>query len=255
MALGTHGRFEAKTAIVTAASRGIGLAIARRLVDEGANVVITARGEETLAEAVAQLGGAARALGIAGRADDADHQAEVVRRTLDTFGSVDLLVNNAGINPLYGAAIDADLGAARKTVDVNVLAALSWAQQAYRAWMHEHGGAIVNVASVAGRRPAPGIGIYGVTKATLIALTELLAVELAPDIRVNAVAPGVVKTAFARALYEKDEDAAAARYPLKRLGVPEDVAGIVAFLLSEEASWITGETVVVDGGLLLNGGV
>ncbi|GAA1927058.1 SDR family oxidoreductase [Nocardioides lentus] len=248
-------RLEGRTAVVTGASRGIGLAIAQRLVDEGARVVVTGRKPEPLAEAVAQLGGEEHALGIPGGADDADHQAEVVERTLATFGSLDVLVNNTGINPTYGPLLELDLGAARKTVEVNCLAALSWIQRGHAAWMGEHGGAVVNVASVAGLRPAPGIAFYGATKAMLIHLTEELAVELGPTVRVNAVAPAVVKTKFATALYEGREEEVSAPYPLKRLGVPEDVAGAVAYLASDDAAWVTGQTLVLDGGVLLRGGV
>lgn len=146
-----------------------------------------------------------------------------------------------------------DLDVARKIVEVNCLAALSWTQQMYRAWMSAHGGAVVNVSSVAAVRPAPGIGLYGASKAMLTHLTEELAVELGPDIRVNAVAPAVVKTKFATALYDGREDEAAAAYPLKRLGVPEDIGGTVAFLLSDDAAWITGQVLVVDGGVTLTG--
>jgi 3-oxoacyl-[acyl-carrier protein] reductase len=248
-------RFDRQTALVTGASRGIGLAIAERLVDDGARVVITARKKEALDEAVAHLGGPSVALGAAGKADDIEHQAEAVRQAIETFGSLDLLVNNTGINPVYGPLMDLDLGAARKVVEVNCIAAVSWTQHVYRAWMHEHGGAIVNISSFSAVRPAPGIGFYGASKAMLTAITELMAVEMAPSIRVNSVAPAVVKTRFAEALYEGREEAVAAGYPLKRLGNPEDISNLVSFLLSEEASWITGEMVVVDGGLNLSGAI
>jgi NAD(P)-dependent dehydrogenase (short-subunit alcohol dehydrogenase family) len=248
-------RFQGRTAIVTGASRGIGLAVAQRLVDEGARVVITGRRVEALDAAVTQLGGSEHALGVAGHSDDLDHQIDTIKRAIETFGSADLLVNNTGINPVYGGLIDVDLDAARKIVDVNVLAALSWTQQLHRAWLGQHGGAVVNVGSVAGTKPAPGIGMYGASKAMLTHVTKELAVELGPDVRVNAVAPAVVKTKFAAALYEGKEEAVAASYPLKRLGVPEDVAGAVAFLLSQDASWITGQVLVIDGGLTLTGGV
>lgn len=248
-------RFSGKTAIVTGASRGIGLAIAQRLVADGARVVITARKPDALAEAVAELGGPAHALGIAGNAADTAHQADVTARAIETFGSCDFLVNNTGINPAYGPLIDIDLDAARKIVEVNCIAALSWVQQVHRAWMREHGGAIVNVSSVAGVKPAPGIAFYGASKAMLRSLTESLAVELAPAVRVNAVAPAVVKTRFATALFEGREEKVAARYPLKRLGEPQDVGGVVAFLLSPDASWVTGQLVVIDGGVTLTGGV
>lgn len=246
-------RFQGKTAIVTGASRGIGLAIAERLVAEGARVVITARNKDALDEAVARLGGPKVALAVTGKADDLEHQAETIRQAIETFGSLDVLVNNTGINPAYGPIVDLDLDAARKVVEVNCIAAVSWVQQAHRAWMKEHGGAIVNVSSVSGVRAAPGIGFYGASKAMLVSLTELMALELAPRIRVNAVAPAVVKTKFASALYDGREEQVAAAYPLQRLGEPDDVAGTVAFLLSEDAAWITGQLVVIDGGVTLRG--
>ena len=249
------GRFEGKVAIVTGASRGIGLSIAERIVAEGGQVCITARKPEALEEAVASLGGPQQAIAVAGRADDVDHQAETVARTIEAFGSVDHLVNNTGINPAYGPMIDLDLDVARKIVEVNNIATLSWTQHVHRAWMGEHGGSVVNLSSVAGIKPAPGIGFYGASKAMLIHITQELAVELAPNIRVNAVAPAVVKTKFATALYEGREEQVAASYPLKRLGVPEDISSVVAFLLSDDAAWVTGQLVVIDGGLTLTGGV
>ncbi|TCC36426.1 SDR family oxidoreductase [Kribbella speibonae] len=247
-------RLAGKTAIVTGASRGIGLAVAQRLVDEGARVVVTARTKETLAEAVALLGGTDHALGVAGKADNPAHQDEAIQQAISTFGSLDFLVNNTGINPTYGPMVELDLGAARKVVEVNCIAALSWVQKAYRAWMKEHGGAIVNVSSLSSIRAAPNVGFYGATKAMLNSITELLAVELGPNIRVNAVAPAVVKTRFATALYEGREDEASRAYPLKRLGLPDDIGSVAAFLLSPDSGWITGQTVVVDGGVSLTAG-
>lgn len=248
-------RFDGKAAIVTGASRGIGLAVAERLVADGARVCLTARKPGPLAEAVESLGGAENAIFVAGAADDAEHQDEAVAATMDAFGRIDFLVNNTGINPTYGRMIDVDLGAAEKTFRVNVISSIAWAQKVYRAWMEANGGAIVNVASVAGLKPAPGIGVYGASKSGVIHVTEELAVELGPAIRVNAVAPAVVKTRFATALYEGREDEVAAAYPLKRLGIPEDIGSVVAFLLSEDAAWVTGQTITIDGGLTLTGGV
>lgn len=248
---GLHG----KVAVVTGASRGIGLGIAERLVAEGARVVITARKPEALAEAVESLGGSDHALGMPGNAGDAAHRADVVAAAIEAFGSVDLLVNNTGINPAFGPLMELDLDAARKIMDVNVVAALGFTQEAFRAWMKDHGGAVVNVSSLSGVRPAPYISMYGASKAALISLTETLAEELGPRIRVNAVAPAVVKTKFAEALYVGREEEAASGYPLKRLGEPDDIGSLVAFLLSDESSWITGQTIVADGGVSLTGGV
>lgn len=245
-----------RTALVTGASRGIGLATAAALLSRGANVVITARKPDPLEAAAAGLreaGYPGQVVAVAGNAGDAQARAEAVTRTVAEFGSLDILINNTGINPVYGALMDADLGAVSKIFDVNVVAALGYLQQAYRAWMAEHGGAVVNVASVAGIRSSGVISAYGASKAALIRLTEELAWQLGPTIRVNAVAPGVVKTKFADALYSDDEERAAAGYPLKRLGTPEDVAALIAFLVSDEAAWITGDTVRVDGGLLATG--
>jgi hypothetical protein len=146
-------------------------------------------------------------------------------------------VNCAGINPVYGSLLDVDAQVATKMVDTNVLAALDWVKACRDAWMGEHGGAVVNLSSVAALAPSPGIGWYGATKAMVSRLTSELAVELAPAIRVNAVAPAVVKTRFAGALYDGREEKVAAAYPLKRLGEPEDVASLVWFLLSDQASW------------------
>lgn len=247
---------EPRSAIVTGASRGIGLAIAAQLIAEGARVCITGRNASALATAVDLLNGAGSGVAIfaAGRADDPQHQAEAVRRTIAEFGSLDVLVNNAATNPVFGRMIEIEASTARKIFEVNALGALSWIQHAYRAWMAEHGGAVVNVASIAGLRPSPGIGFYGASKAMLIAVTRELAVELGPAIRVNAVAPAVVKTRFARLLYEGHEEALSARYPLGRIGQPEDVAEAACFLASRRAAWITGQVLTLDGGITLAAG-
>ena len=248
--------FAGRTALVTGGTRGIGLGIAQELVDRGANVVVTARKEDELAAAVRQLDpdGAGRAVAVRGSADDEAHQADAVAQAVSTFGRLDCLVPNAAVNPQYGPLVDADLSAVRKVFEVNCTAVLGWTQQAWRAGMSTGGGSILNVASVGGLRAGSPIGAYNASKAALIHLTGELALELAPRIRVNAVAPAVVKTVFATMLYEGREAQVAARYPLGRLGLPGDVASAVAFLASDDAAWITGQTLVVDGGLLLAGG-
>lgn len=246
----SDGRFAGQVALVTGASRGIGLAVAQRLVAEGARVCITARKPEALASAAEQLGGPEVAITAAGSSDDAEHRESTVQQVMDTFGRLDVLVNNTGINPVFGPLLDIDEAAARKIFEVNVLANLAWTRLAHQAWLAEHGGAVVNVASVAGLGASPGIGFYGVTKAAVINLTRQLAAELAPKVRVNAVAPAVVKTKFAEALFANDEEGAAAGYLLKRLGEPEDIAAAVAYLASADAAWTTGQTLVLDGGLI-----
>lgn len=245
-----QGRFSGRTALVTGASRGIGLATARALVADGARVVLTARGREGLDAAIAHLG--PTAVGVAGKLDDPAHLNEVAE-VVDGLGGLDYLVNNVGINPVYGPMTEMDLGAARKILEVNVLGAFRAARAAVEWGIADRGGAIVNIASIAGISSSPGIGMYGVSKSAVLGLTRQLAAELAPDVRVNAVAPAAVKTDFARALYEGREDELSARYPLNRLGIPEDVSGPVAFLLSDAAAWMTGQTLVIDGGASLVG--
>jgi NAD(P)-dependent dehydrogenase (short-subunit alcohol dehydrogenase family) len=249
--------FTGKAALVTGATRGIGFGIAQEIVARGGSVCITARKPDELEEAVRTLDpdGTGRAISARGSADDAAHQQEAVQQTVAAFGRLDFLVNNAAVNPQYGPLMEADLGAVRKVFEVNVIAMLAWTQQAWKAWLSENGGAIVNVASVGGLRAGSPIGAYNASKAAVIHLTRQLAVELGPKVRVNGIAPAVVKTKFARALYEGREDEVAAHYPLKRLGVPEDTAKLAGFLLSDDASWITGETVTIDGGVTVGGGV
>lgn len=247
--------FAGRTALITGGTRGIGLGIAQELVDRGANVVITARKPDELEAAVAQLDPdrTGRAVAARGSADDQDHQAEAVALAVERFGRLDCLVPNAAVNPQYGPLVDADLAAVRKIFDVNVTAVLGWVQQAYRQSMATSGGNILVVASVGGLRSGSSIGAYNTSKAAVIHLVRQLGAELGPAIRVNAIAPAVVKTKFAAALYEGREAEVAQAYPMKRLGLPEDTAKAAAFLLSDDASWITGETLVVDGGVTVAG--
>ncbi|MFJ8349799.1 SDR family oxidoreductase [Streptomyces sp. NPDC094153] len=243
-----------KVALVTGASRGIGYGIAEALVARGDRVCITGRNEDALKEAVERLG-SDRAVAVAGKAHDEAHQAEAVERVMEAFGRVDFLINNAGTNPVFGPMADLDLNVARKVFETNVVSALGFAQRTWRAWQKDNGGAIVNIASVAGLSASPFVGAYGMSKAAMINLTQQLAHEFAPGVRVNAIAPAVVKTKFAKALYEGREEEAAASYPLGRLGVPSDIGGAAAFLTSAQSDWVTGQTLVVDGGIFLNAGV
>lgn len=247
---------QGRVALITGGSRGIGLAVARRLVDEGARVVITGRSAERLAEVAATFPDGF-VLTVAGRADDAAHRAEVYRAVAAAFGRLDILVCSAGINPAYGPLADLDLDTARKILEVNLVGPLAWTQEALRAedlGFRANRGSVVIVSSVTGQVPSSMIGWYGVSKAANAHLARTLAVELAPEIRVNAIAPAVIKTNFSRALYESGESELARQYPLQRLGTPEDVAGTVAYLVSPDADWITGQVITVDGGLLASGG-
>ncbi|WP_086709143.1 SDR family oxidoreductase [Streptomyces antimycoticus] len=243
-----------KAALITGASRGIGYAIAEAMVARGDRVCITGRNEDALKEAVERLG-SDRAIYAAGKAHDQAHQAAAVERTMEAFGRIDHLVNNAGTNPVYSPIADLDLDVIRKVFETNVVSALGFAQRTWKAWQQENGGAIVNIASLAGMSPSPFIAAYGVSKAAMINLTVQLAQEFAPRVRVNAISPAVVKTKFATALYEGREEEVAAAYPLKRLGAPEDIGGAAAFLTSDQAAWVTGQTLVVDGGILLGAGI
>jgi NAD(P)-dependent dehydrogenase (short-subunit alcohol dehydrogenase family) len=242
-----------RTALVTGGSRGIGLGIAASLVSRGARVVLTARKADALSEAVDTLGGPEVAVAVAGNAGDPEHRSAAVRTAVDTFGSLDMLVGNVGINPVYGPLVDLDLDAFRKILDTNVVGTLGLVQEAWRAWMGRHGGSVLIVASVAGLKASPGIAGYGVSKAALINLTTQLAVELGPTVRVNAVAPAVVKTRFAEALFEGREEKVARQYPVGRLGEPSDVGEAAAYLLGDGAGWVTGQTLVLDGGTLSRG--
>lgn len=252
----TGRRFEGQVALVTGASRGIGLGIAQRLQAEGATVILTARKPEPLAETVAEFP-VGSAVGIAGKSDDAAHRAEVFDTIAEKFGRLDVLVTNVGINPVYGDTVDIELDAARKILEVNVLGTLAWIQGAIgHNGLHfkENKGRILSISSVAGQNPSEGIGMYGVSKAAVAHLVKTLAVELGPDIRVNGIAPAVVKTRFATALYEGREAEVAAAYPVGRLGAPEDIGAAAAYLASSDADWITAQILTADGGLITAGG-
>ncbi|NEB76741.1 SDR family oxidoreductase [Streptomyces sp. SID14478] len=220
--------------------------------DRGAQVVVTSRDEGRAQQAARELGGGA--VGFGAHATDEDAARACVDFTVATYGRLDILVNNAGTNPAYGPVIDQDHARFAKTMDVNLWAPILWTSLAVRAWMGEHGGAIVNTSSIGGLSVAKDVGIYHVSKAALIHLTKQLALELGPGIRVNALAPGVVRTRLSEALWEENEERLVGATPLGRIGEPADIGEAVAFLAGDGARWITGETLVVDGGQLLGSG-
>ena len=241
-----------KVALVTGASRGIGKAIAKIYADCGASVMLSSRKQDALEAAADEIGGDTAV--YAANAGEPEQAAACVAATVERFGGVDILVNNAATNPYMGRTIDIDLSRYDKTWQVNMRGPFVWMQEAYRQSMSERGGSIINISSIGGIAVETSIGVYNTTKAALIYATRLLAVELGPTVRVNAIAPGLVKTDFARALWEPAEDAVARTLPLKRLGVPEDIAGTALFLASDLSSWMTGAVLVVDGGALARGG-
>lgn len=239
---------EGRTAIVTGGTRGIGLGIVRALALEGANVVVTGRDRDAAEEAAAGLGLGDRVAGFGAHAVDADAAGACVRFTGERFGRVDVLVNNAGTNPAFGRLVDIEHQAFAKTMDLNVWAPILWSRLCWRAGMREYGGVIVNTASIGAYTVGPQLGVYHASKAALVHLTRHLAVELAPRVRVNAIAPGLVRTRLAEALWREHEPELAQGTPLRRLGEPADMAAAVVFLAGDGASWITGETVTIDGG-------
>jgi NAD(P)-dependent dehydrogenase (short-subunit alcohol dehydrogenase family) len=242
---------EGKTALVTGASRGIGKAIATALAAEGANVVLSSRKQDALDAVAEEIRAAHPGVGVLAKAahvGDADQAAACVDAAVAEFGAVDVLVNNAGTNPYFGPMVDIDQARADKTVQVNQFSIVQWTGLVWKRSMSERGGAIINIASVGGLVTEHGIGYYNATKAAVIHLSRQFALELAPKVRVNCIAPGLVKTHLARALWENNEEQISKYMPLGRIGEPEDIAGAAVFLASDAASWMTGQTLVVDGG-------
>ncbi|MFJ8927276.1 SDR family oxidoreductase [Streptomyces sp. NPDC102364] len=240
---------DGRAAVVTGASRGIGRAIAEELADCGALLCVTARDPHGVREAVAALRArGAEAVGVPGSVADPAHLWEVTERTMAEFGRVDIVVNNAATNQPYGPLMDADPDTWRTAFTMNVEAPLRLVQCAWRAWMSEHGGAVVNVCTEGAGHVGPNVGAYGTSKAALLHLTAQLAGEMGPLVRVNSISPGLVRTEMARFVWERAEESVAAGLPAGRIGEPEDVARAVRWLVSDEASWITGAELLVDGG-------
>jgi NAD(P)-dependent dehydrogenase (short-subunit alcohol dehydrogenase family) len=242
---------DGRVAVITGGSRGIGLGIAQAYRAAGAHVVIAARKEQGLKDARASLlrgEGTGDVLDVVANAGEPDHAQRCVADTMLHFGRLDVLVNNAATNPYMGDLLELDLPRAEKTVRVNQYGMIAWSRSAWHAWMSEHGGTIVNIASVGGMIVDPQIGYYNATKAAMLLMTRQLAYELGPKVRVNAIAPGVIKTELARAVWEAREPVLTAKLPLRRLGTVEDVANAALFLASDASSWMTGQALVLDGG-------
>jgi NAD(P)-dependent dehydrogenase (short-subunit alcohol dehydrogenase family) len=243
---------EGKVAVIVGASRGIGQAIAVRFAQAGAKVVVSSRkleGVQAVADEITASGG--EALAVQAHVSHLDQMEVLIKQTLETFGRVDVMVNNVGTNPYFGPLIAADEGVVEKTLDVNLKGILRGCQAVVPQMENQGGGKIINMASVGGFRPGPGSGLYGISKAAVIMLTEVLAVELGPaNIQVNAIAPGVIKTRFSQVLWKEPEVAESALrgLPLRRFGEPEEDASLALYLASPASDYVTGAVFTVDGG-------
>ena len=252
MPAGSRFDLSGRIALVTGASRGIGSAIAQALVEHGASVVLSSRKQADLDAEAERINSQFpdRAAAIAAHAGRQEDLERLVKATLDRFGRIDILVNNAGTNPYVGPVLEAEPAAWDKTFEVNVRGYFLLTKLVYKAWMEEHGGAVVNVASVGGIRPGPGLGVYNITKAAVIFMTRQLAREIGGKVRVNAIAPGLIKTRFAEALWGNEAilNRIVTANPMARIGTPEEIAGAVVFLVSDSASYVNGDVLVIDGG-------
>jgi len=242
---------EGKVALVTGASRGIGKAISKSYVEAGAKVMLMSRKEDALRATADEIGGDTAI--FAGNAGDIETAQACVAATIKKFGQIDIFVNNAATNPYAGPTLGIDPARYDKTFQVNLRGPLFWCQAVWEAWMLDHPGVIINIASVGGLRAEGNLGVYNLTKAALIHLTKQLAGELGLT-RVVGIAPGLVQTDFAQMLVDNFGDALAKRLPTKRLGVPQDIANLATFLASDLASWMTGETYLIDGGAGVSSG-
>ena len=249
-------RLEGKVAIITGSSRGIGEAIAKKMAEEGANVVLVSRkigGLQTVADEIRASGG--EATPIACHVGHEDTRQAMLKQAIDTYGKVDILVNNAATNPHFGPMLTIDWGAWDKTFEVNVKGYFGMTRLVVNHLQQRKAkGSIINVASVMGQMAAPLQGVYGMTKAAVISMTRTLAMELGPaGIRVNAIAPGLIETKFAQVLLGNDtfRSMVVDRTAMKRIGQPKDIAGAAVYLASDEADYLTGDGMVIDGGWTL----
>jgi len=245
-------RLEGKVAVVTASTEGIGFAIAKKLAKDGAKVVISSRKEENVLSAEAEL--KKENLDVTGtvcHVGKAEDRQKMLDIAVQKYGGLDILVSNAAVNPFFGRALDCPEEMWDKIFDINVKTAFLLFKECVPLMEERGGGSAIFISSIGGFQPIPFLGPYSVSKTALLGLTKCLATEAAGDnIRVNCVAPGLVKTKFASALTDNESiaDRALENIPLNRFGVPEDIGGIVSFLASDEAAYVTGENIVVAGG-------
>lgn len=243
-----------KVVLITGASRGIGLSIARAVAERGARVVIASRKQENVDEALQALSDVGEVMGTTCHVGSGDDIERLVEFTVDRFGDPDVLINNAATNPHFGPTLDCSMEQWQKLFEVNLMAAIHSSRLCVPGMLRKGGGSIINVASVAGLRVYPGMGPYAVFKSALIMITRVLAAELGPEgIRVNAIAPGFVKTKFSEAVWSNPRlsQGIERQTPLRRMADPDEMAGIACYLASDASRFTTGTVQVVDGGLTL----
>jgi NAD(P)-dependent dehydrogenase (short-subunit alcohol dehydrogenase family) len=249
-------RLDGRVAVVTGGSAGLGRAIAESMVEAGANVMLVARHKDSLDVAARAITHAWPGAGVETFAADVAVPADAkacVDATVERFGAVDILVNNAS-QPVPGRLMDLDPDLMTTAAVSSMVATVVWTQAAWRAWMENHGGAIVNMASVARESVEIAYGFYGATKAAVARITQQMAAELGPGVRANAVAPGWIHTPRLQPVVDQHKEALEEALPLGRLGVPDDVARAVVFLASDAAAYITGQVISIDGGRLATPG-
>jgi NAD(P)-dependent dehydrogenase (short-subunit alcohol dehydrogenase family) len=241
-----------KTAIVTGASKGIGAAIAHGLAAFGARVVVSSRKQEAVqavARAIRDAGG--EATGVAAHMGDRNAIGQLVAQTTELYGGIDIVVNNAAVNPVYGPLLDMGEDAFDKIMSVNVKGPLELAKQAYPVMAGRGGGSVINISSIGGLSPEPLLGLYSASKAALINLTKTMAREWGPaGIRCNVLCPGLVRTKFSAALWQDEQvlQRFLHKVPLGRIAEPEEMVGLAVYLASPAASYCTGAVFTVDGG-------
>jgi len=250
---------DGKVAIITGASKGIGEAIARGLAHAGAKVTISSRKPEGIARVAHDIqSSGGEAIAQQAHMGDPDQVAALVAKTLETWGRVDIAVNNAGTNPHFGPLLTADEGQFEKILDVNLKGYFRLCKEVVPPMEEQGAGKIINITSVAGIRPGPGMGAYSISKAGVIMLTKVLASELGQNnIQVNAIAPGLIKTKFSQVLWQNEDllHHQESVTPLGRIGLPEDVVGAAIFLASPASDWVTGTVLLVDGGSMVAAGL
>lgn len=245
---------EGKVAIITGASRGIGKAIAETFARAGARLALCSRKPEGLQAAAAEIREFGQVLAVQAHVGKADDVRNLVAQTIEAYGRVDVVVNNAATNPHFGPVLTADEGQWLKILDTNLLGAVRLIQAVALRMEEQGGGKIINMASVAGLRPSPGMGLYGIGKAALIQLTRQLALELGRhNIQVNAIAPGIIETRFSQVLWQTPQisEPLLANLPLGKFGQPPDVAGLALYLASPASDYVTGAVFSVDGGMAI----